>query len=92
MPKQRGYPDRRGMGAQSDFIGETFVPSKQYKAQQAVMIRKLTAAGLNAEQLEKLFLVPADLISDQKPQAEKEEDGQRRSLLVAAPAINRTID
>jgi hypothetical protein len=80
------------MGAQSDFIGETFVPSEQYKAQQATMIQKLTAAGLNPEQLEKLFLVPADLISDQKPQAEKEEDGQRPSPLVSSSLINRTID
>jgi hypothetical protein len=92
MPQQRGYPDRRGMGAQSDFIGETFVPSEEYKAQQTAMIQKLAAAGLNPEELEKLFLVPVDLISDQKPQAEKEEDGHRRSPLVVAPTINRTID
>ncbi len=70
MKKQRGYPDRRGMGAQSDFIGETFVPSEQYKGQQAAMIQKLVAAGLNPEQLEKLFLVPADLISKKMPKDE----------------------
>jgi hypothetical protein len=63
MPKQRGYPDRRGMGAQSDFIGETFVPSEQYKAQQTEMVQKLIAAGVNPEQLERLFLFPADLIA-----------------------------
>jgi hypothetical protein len=73
MPKQRGYPDRRGMGAQSDFIGEKFVPSEQYKAQQTEMVHKLVAAGLSPEQLEKLFLVPADLISDKKPQDEKSQ-------------------
>ena len=73
MPKQRGYPDRRGMGAQSDFIGEKFVPSEQYKAQQTEMVQKLVAAGLNPEQLEKLFLVPADLISDKKPQDDKSQ-------------------
>jgi hypothetical protein len=70
MPKQRGYPDRRGMGAQSDFIGETFVPSEQYKAKQIQMVQKLVAAGLNPEQLEQLFLVPADLISEEKPKNE----------------------
>jgi hypothetical protein len=32
--KQRGYPDRRGMGAESDSISEEFVPSERYKAQQ----------------------------------------------------------
>ena len=73
MPKQRGYPDRRGMGAQSDFIGEKFVPSEQYKAQQTEMVQKLVAAGLNPEQLEKLFLVPTDLISDKKPPDEKSQ-------------------
>jgi hypothetical protein len=92
MPKQRGYPDRRGMGAQSDFIGETFVPSEEYKAQQTAMIQKLAAAGLNPQQLEKLFLVSAEPALDQEPRAEKVEDGHRRSPLVVAPAINRTID
>jgi hypothetical protein len=74
MKKQRGYPDRRGMGAQSDFIGETFVPSGQYKAQQAAMIQKLITAGLNPEQLEKLFLLSADLISEEMP---KDETSQK---------------
>ena len=36
--KPRGYPDRRGMGAQSDFIAEQFVPNEQYKAQQMAMV------------------------------------------------------
>jgi hypothetical protein len=66
MPKQRGYPDRRGMGAQSDFIAEQFVPSEQYKTQQMAMVRKLIATGLNPEQLEKMFLVPSELFSDEK--------------------------
>jgi hypothetical protein len=67
MPKRRGYPDRRGMGAQSDFIGETFIPSEQYKAQQAAMVQKLTAAGLSPDQLEKMFLVPFDPLPNRKP-------------------------
>ncbi len=72
MAKRRGTPDRRGMGAQSDFIGETFVPSEEYKAQQIAMVEKLIAAGVSAEQLEGLFFVPADVFfrlkaSDEKP-------------------------
>jgi hypothetical protein len=67
MAKQRGTPDRRGMGAQSDFIAEQFVPSEQYKAQQAVMVQKLMAAGLKLEELAKMFLVPVDLRPVEKP-------------------------
>ena len=66
MSKQRGYPDRRGMGAQSDFIAEQFVPSEQYKTQQMAMVRKLIATGLNPEQLAKMFLVPSELFSGEK--------------------------
>jgi hypothetical protein len=73
MPKQRGYPDRRGMGAQSDFIAEQFVPSEQYKAQQMAMVRKLIAAGLNPEQVAKMFLVPADLLSGEKTETKDEK-------------------
>jgi hypothetical protein len=38
--KQRGYPDRRGMGAESDVIAEKFVPSERYKAQQKGWLRR----------------------------------------------------
>ena len=67
MAKQRGTPDRRGMGAQSDFIAEQFVPSEQYKAQQAVMVEKLMASGVKPEELGKMFLVPVDLPPGEKP-------------------------
>jgi hypothetical protein len=63
MAKQRGSPDRRGMGAQSDFIAEQFVPSEQYKAQQMAMVEKLIAAGANPEQISDMFAVPFDLLS-----------------------------
>jgi hypothetical protein len=66
MAKQRGYPDRRGMGAQSDFIAEQFVPSEQYKAQQMAMVQKLIAAGMNPEQVANMFFVPFQLLQDQK--------------------------
>ena len=64
MAKQRGYPDRRGMGAQSDFIAEQFVPSEHYKAQQMAMVQKLIATGVKPEQVASMFFVPSDLLSD----------------------------
>ena len=72
--KPRGYPDRRGMGAQSDFIAEQFVPSEQYKAQQMAMVQKLTASGLKPEQLEKMFFLPIDALSGVKPKNENPKD------------------
>ena len=68
MAKQRGYPDRRGMGAQSDFIAEQFVPSERYKEQQRAMVQKLMAVGLKPEELSKMFLVPVDLPPGEKPE------------------------
>ena len=73
VTKPRGYPDRRGMGAQSDFIAEQFVPSEQYKAQQMAMVQKLTAAGVNPEQLEKMFFVPMERSHDEKQKDEKQK-------------------
>jgi hypothetical protein len=67
MVKRRGSPDRRGMGAQSDFIAERFVPSEQYKAQQLGMARNLIAAGLDPEKVTSMFLIPLDLLQDEKP-------------------------
>ena len=66
MEKRRGTPDRRGMGAQSDFIAEQFVPSEDYKAQQLAMVRKLLASGVSREQVAKMFSVPFDLLPDEK--------------------------
>jgi hypothetical protein len=67
MAKRRANPDRRGMGAESDFIAQQFVPSEHYKAQQRAMAQKLIAAGLSPEQVASMFLVPVDLLSDEKP-------------------------
>jgi hypothetical protein len=69
--KPRGYPDRRGLGAQSDFIAERFVPSEEYKAQQMAMVQRLTAVGVNPGQLEKMFFVPVAVLSDEKPKDKK---------------------
>jgi len=59
------------MGAQSDFIAEQFVPSEQYKAQQMAMVQKLTTAGVNPEQLEKMFFVPMERPRDEKDEKQK---------------------
>jgi hypothetical protein len=72
--KQRGYPDRRGMGAQSDFIAEQFVPGTDYRAQQLEMAQKLIAAGVNPEKLERMFCVPCHLLSGETPKDNKPED------------------
>jgi hypothetical protein len=67
MAKQRGYPDRRGMGAESDFIAEVFVPNEHYKAQQVAMAQLLIAGGLDPEQIASMFFVPLDPPSGDKP-------------------------
>ena len=66
MAKQRGYPDRRGMGAQSDFIAEQFVPSEEYKAQQMAMVQKLLDAGVDPDEVAKMFSVPFGLLAGMK--------------------------
>jgi len=50
--KQRGWLDRRGMGAQSDFISEQFVPSERHKAQQRAMAEALSAEGLDLKEFD----------------------------------------
>jgi len=67
MTQRRGSPDRRGMGAQSDFIAEQFVPSEQYKAQQKAITQALVAMGLEPEELTTRFLVPVVRLTDSKP-------------------------
>lgn len=71
MAKQRGYPDQRGLWAESDTIAEQFVPSERYKAQQKAMAETLLAAGLSPEQVASMLFLPNDLSSD-----EKSEDSQ----------------
>ena len=70
MTKRRGTPDRRGMGAQSDFIAEQFVPSEEYKARQREMVQKLLASGIGREQIAKMFAVPLDLLSQEEPESQ----------------------
>ena len=74
LVKRRGYPDRRGMGAESDVIAEQFVPSEQYKEQQRVITHTLRAAGLNPEEIQGMLLVPVDTPSAEKPKGKKPKD------------------
>jgi hypothetical protein len=79
MAKQRGYPDRRGMGAESDAISEQFVPNERYKAQQKAMAETLIAAGLNPEKIASMLFVPveqptAETAQDEKPDEEQTAD------------------
>jgi hypothetical protein len=67
MAKQRGYPDRRGMGAQSDFISETFVPSEAHQAMQIQMARSLIASGFKAEDVAHMLSIPIDLLRSDPP-------------------------
>jgi hypothetical protein len=64
MAKQRGYPDRRGMGAQSDFISETFVPSEQHRLEQLTRAKALIAAGFSPEQVATMLSIPVECISE----------------------------
>jgi hypothetical protein len=66
MAKQRGYPDQRGLWAESDTIAEQFVPSERYKAQQRAMAETLIAAGLSPEHVASMLFAPNALPSDEK--------------------------
>jgi hypothetical protein len=66
MAKERGYPDQRGLWAESDTIAEQFVPSERYKAQQKAMAETLLAAGLSPEQVASMLFVPNDVSSEEK--------------------------
>jgi hypothetical protein len=78
MAKQRGYPDQRGLWAESDSIAEQFVPSEGYRAQQRAMAQTLLAAGLNPEQVASMLSVQEDSPS---AEASKDETAASDSLL-----------
>ncbi len=65
MAKQRGYPDRRGMGAQSDFLSESFVPSEQHQEQQLAMARTLIATGVAPEKVASMLSIPLALLGSE---------------------------
>jgi hypothetical protein len=68
MAKQRGYPDRRGMGAQSDFLSETFVPSEAHRAAQLAMAQALIANGFPLEDVAHMLSVSIDLLRGEAPE------------------------
>jgi hypothetical protein len=74
MAKQRGYPDQRGLWAESDSIAEQFAPSESYKAQQRLMVQTLLAAGLSPEQVAGMLFFPVDLPSGEEASEEKQEN------------------
>lgn len=65
MSKRRGSPDRRGMGAQSDFISETFVPSSQHREEQVRRAKVLIASGLLLGDVAKMLSIPAEWLNEE---------------------------
>ena len=76
MAKQRGYPDRRGMGAQSDFLSETFVPSESHRAKQLAMAQSLVASGMKPDDVAHMLSLPLALVLSERT----ESDETRRTL------------
>ncbi|HEY9138590.1 MAG TPA: hypothetical protein VIM67_09980 [Terriglobus sp.] len=60
MAKQRGTPDQRGMGAQSDFLSETFVPSAAHRKKQMEHAAVLLRLGYPIEQIAVMVSVPVE--------------------------------
>jgi hypothetical protein len=74
MAKQRGSPDQRGFGAESDEIAEQFVPNERYKAQQKAMAQTLIAAGLSPERVASMLSVSIDQPSIDQPSIDRPSD------------------
>jgi hypothetical protein len=53
------------MGAQSDFISETFVPGPQHQQKQVDRAKALIASGMSLQDAARLLSVPSDWLSDQ---------------------------
>jgi hypothetical protein len=66
MAEQRGYPDRRGMGAQSDFIAERFVPSEAHREQQLARAQIFISLGIPPAQVASMLSIPLSLLSGKK--------------------------
>jgi hypothetical protein len=65
MAKSRGYPDRRGMGAQSDFISETFVPSREHEKAQISRAKILLNSGVPFAEVARMLSVDPGWLSIQ---------------------------
>jgi hypothetical protein len=81
MAKQRGYPDRRGMGAQSDFISESFIPSDRHKEQLVMRAGTLIALGIAPEQVAAILSIPLGGLSNKNrdPKEVLDESVETRS-------------
>jgi hypothetical protein len=81
MAKQRGYPDRRGIGAQSDFISEPFIPSDRHKEQLLMRAETLIALGIAPEQVAEMLSIPLGWLSDKNrdPKGGLDESVETRS-------------
>jgi hypothetical protein len=55
------------MGAQSDFISESFVPSETHREQQFKSARILITGGMTPEQVAAMLSIPIDLLSEAEP-------------------------
>jgi hypothetical protein len=66
LQKLRGSPDQRGMGAQSDFISEVFVPSERHREQQVNMAHTLIELGIAPEKAAAMLSIPQSSISGDK--------------------------
>jgi LDH2 family malate/lactate/ureidoglycolate dehydrogenase len=75
MAKRRGYPDRRGMGAQSDFISESFIPSGRHKEQLLMRAATLIALGIAREQVAEMLSIPMGWLSDKNGDPKEGLDG-----------------
>ena len=71
MAKQRGYPDRRGMCAQSDFISESFIPSDRHREQLLMRAETLIALGIAPEQVAEMLSIPLEWLSDKNEDPKK---------------------
>ncbi len=61
---REAIPDRRGMGAQSDFISQTFVPSQAHTAEQIRMARSLIALGSEPAEAAARIGIPIELLHE----------------------------
>jgi hypothetical protein len=52
------------MGAQSDFISESFVPSEQHRKQQLARAQVLIASGVAPEEVAGMLSIPLSLLSE----------------------------
>jgi len=79
VAKQRGYPDRRGLWAESDSISEMFVPSEKYKAQQKMMAEALLAAGVSLEKIKDMLSSQFELSGEQSSEPLRDDTSEKVS-------------